>query len=54
MRTYTPTPDAIPIKEITSLIKIYTNQDDKYGGKMYNILDTKLQIFYNYYNKAGI
>ncbi len=54
IRIYTPTPNIIPTKEITSLIKIYTNQDDKYGGKIYNILDAKLQVFYDYYNKAGI
>jgi hypothetical protein len=54
MRTYTPTPNAIPTKEITNLIKIYTNQDDKYGGEMYDILDVKLQVFYDYCNKAGI
>ncbi len=54
IRIYTPTPNIIPTKEITSLIKIYTNQDDKYGGEIYDILDAKLQVFYNYYNKAGI
>jgi hypothetical protein len=54
MRAYTPTPDTIPTKEITNLIKIYTNQDDKYRGEIYDILDTKLQVFYDYYNKAGI
>ncbi len=54
MRTYTPTPDAIPTKEITNLMKIYINQDDKYGGEMYDILDAKLQVFYDYCNKAGI
>ncbi len=54
IRTYTPTPNVIPTKEITSLMKIYTNQDDKYGGEMYDILDAKLQVFYDYCNKAGI
>jgi hypothetical protein len=54
MRTYTPTPDKIPTKEITSLIKMYVNEDDKYGGEMYDILDVKLQAFYDYCNKAGI
>jgi len=42
MRTYTPTLNKIPTKEITSLIKIYLNKDDKYGGKIYDILDIKL------------
>jgi hypothetical protein len=37
------------------LIKIYScEEDNKYGGKMYDVLDTKLQIFYDYYNKASI
>ncbi len=54
MRIYTPTPDKIPTKKITSLIKIYLNKDDKYRGKMYDILNIKLQAFYDYYNKAGI
>ncbi len=54
MRTYTPTPNKILTKKITSLIKMYVNKDDKYGGEMYDILDIKLQAFYDYYNKAGI
>jgi len=54
MRIYTPTPNKIPTKEITSLIKMYVNEDDKYGGEMYDILDVKLQAFYDYCNKAGI
>jgi len=33
---------------------MYLNKDDKYGGKMYDILNVKLYAFYNYYNKAGI
>ncbi len=54
MRIYTPTLDKILTKEITSLIKIYVNKDDKYRGEIYDILDVKLQAFYDYYNKAGI
>jgi hypothetical protein len=44
----------VPTKEITSLMKIYTNEDKKYGGELYDILDTKLKIFYDYCNKAGL
>ncbi len=33
---------------------MYLNKDDKYGGKIYDILDVKLHAFYDYCNKAGI
>jgi hypothetical protein len=29
-------------------MKFYTNNNKKYGGEVYNILNTKLQVFYNY------
>jgi hypothetical protein len=35
-------------------MKIYANKEKKYGREMYDILDVKLQVFYDYYNKAGI
>jgi hypothetical protein len=35
-------------------MKIYTNEDKKYGGELYDILDTKLKVFYDYCNKAGL
>ena len=35
-------------------MKIYSSKDKKYGGEMYDVLNVKLQVFYNYYNKAGI
>ena len=28
-------------------MKFYTNNNKKYGGEVYNILNTKLQVFYN-------
>ena len=31
------------------LIKIYSNNNRKYSRKEYNILDVKLQVFYNCY-----
>jgi hypothetical protein len=67
MHTPTPTPtptataraivlpeDNMPIKEIGALAKLYSNQDDKYGGDTFDILDAKLQIFYDRCNKSGI
>ena len=34
---------------LTDLIKFYTNNAKKYKGEVYNILNAKLQVFYNYY-----
>jgi len=52
---YKDTPkEDILIKELTNLTKLYYSNDSKYRGEMYDVLNTKLQIFYNYYNKAGI
>ncbi len=44
----------IPAKGLRTLIKLYPNENEKYRGSTYDILDTKLIIFYNYYNKSGI
>jgi hypothetical protein len=30
------------------------NDNDKYGGELYDIIDVKLQVFYDYYNKVGL
>jgi hypothetical protein len=35
-------------------MKIYNNNDKKYGGEEYDILDIKLQIFYDYCLKIGL
>jgi hypothetical protein len=35
-------------------MKIYNSDDKKYGGKEYNTLGIKLQIFYNCYVKIGL
>jgi hypothetical protein len=43
-----------PMKLITDLMKIYNNNDKKYSGELYDILDVKLQVFYNCYNKVGL
>jgi hypothetical protein len=29
-------------------MKFYTDNDKKYRGEVYDILNTKLQVFYNY------
>ncbi len=52
--TYENTSKEIPTKELTNLTKLYYSDDSKYRGEMYDVLNTKLQIFYDYYNKAGI
>jgi hypothetical protein len=30
-------------------MKFYTDNNKKYRGEVYNILNTKLQVFYDYY-----
>jgi hypothetical protein len=35
-------------------MKIYNDDDKKYGGEEYDILDIKLQIFYDYCLKIGL
>jgi hypothetical protein len=34
-------------------MKTYNN-NDKYGGELYDIIDVKLQVFYDCYNKVGL
>jgi hypothetical protein len=36
------TDNQLPTKEITNLIKIYSDEEGKYRGEMYDILDAKL------------
>ena len=35
-------------------MKIYSNNNKKYGGEVYDILDTKLQVFYDCCSKIGL
>jgi hypothetical protein len=35
-------------------MKIYNNDEKKFTGEIYNILDTKLRVFYNYCAKVGL
>ena len=36
------------------LIKLYSDQEKKFSGELYNILNLKLHIFYNCCQKVGI
>jgi hypothetical protein len=36
------------------LIKIYNNDKKKFTGEIYDILDTKLRVFYDCYTKVGL
>jgi hypothetical protein len=46
--------DNPPTKLLTDLMKIYNDDDKKYGGEEYDILDIKLQIFYDCCSKIGL
>jgi len=46
--------DEIPSREVTSLIKVYQDEEKKFGGEVYDMLGAKLQIFQDYCNKVGI
>jgi len=35
-------------------MKVYANDDKKYGGDEYDILDVKLQVFYDCCSKIGL
>jgi hypothetical protein len=35
-------------------MKIYNNDEKKFIEEMYNILDTKLRVFYDYCTKIGL
>ena len=39
---------------LTDLIKIYNNDNKKYRGEEYDILDIKLQVFYDCYSKIRL
>jgi hypothetical protein len=47
--------NAIPLpRMLTDLAKIYSNNEEKFGGELYDILDSKVQIFVDYCEKAGV
>lgn len=41
-------------KMLTELAKLYSDSEKKFGGEIYDILNTKLRIFYDYCQKIGI
>ena len=40
-------------KQLVDLMKIYSSDNKKYGGEEYDILDVKLQVFYDCCTKVG-
>ena len=42
-------PQTILTKLLTDLMKFYTDDAKKYRGEVYNILNAKLQVFYDCY-----
>ena len=46
--------DDTPSKLLTDLMKIYNSDERKYSGEEYDILDVKLQVFYDCCSKIGI
>lgn len=44
----------VPSREVTNLMKIYQDEEKKFGGELYDILGAKLQIFQDCCNKVGI
>jgi hypothetical protein len=41
-------------KMLTELTKLYSDQEKKYSGELYDILNTKLRIFYDCCQKIGL
>ena len=39
---------------LIEFIKLYLDQEKRFGGELYNILNSKLHIFYNYCQKVGL
>jgi hypothetical protein len=46
--------DEIPSREVTNLMKIYQDEEKKFGGELYNTLGAKLQVFRDCCNKVGL
>jgi hypothetical protein len=43
-----------PTKLLMDLFKLYNNDDNKYSGELYDILDIKLRVFYDCCKKVGL
>ncbi|EPQ67553.1 Bgt-4522-2 [Blumeria graminis f. sp. tritici] len=41
-------------RQLTDLGKQYTDNNNKFGGQLYDILSIKLLIFYDYCSKVGV
>jgi hypothetical protein len=39
---------------LTELTKLYSDQEKKFGGELYDILNSKLRIFYDCCQKVGL
>jgi len=48
-----PTGEPLP-REVTNLMKVYSDEEKKFGGELYDMLGAKLQVFYDCCNKVGI
>jgi len=51
---YDPHRQNNPSRLLADMMKIYSNDDKKYGGEEYDILDIKLQVFYDCCTKVGL
>jgi hypothetical protein len=49
-----PLANEIPSREVTNLMKIYQDEEKKFGGELYDTLGAKLQVFQDCCNKVGI
>jgi hypothetical protein len=45
---------SVTFKMLTDLAKLYVDDDLKFGGKFYDVLDQKIKIYKNFYRMAGI
>ena len=45
---YSLTPLGGTLKMLIEFMKLYSDQKKKFDGELYNILNLKLRIFYNY------
>jgi hypothetical protein len=60
-KLYRPKDTSIPhydppqdTKQLTDLVKLYANDDMKYGGDTYEVIESKLMIFYDCCHRLGI
>ncbi|KAI0994048.1 hypothetical protein K3495_g14135, partial [Podosphaera aphanis] len=51
---YKPLPPYGFSKQLTDLAKLYFDNESKYSGELYDILDSKIAIFFDYCGKVGL